>query len=218
MITDKAAAAALVRELAAAHWDAALAERGFTRPASSLAYARKVSDGGRQRIHLDLAVRPPYAPNAFHLSLRCSIAFAEMAKIGAEMFGRMAGGFGKSGTVQIEPLDLVDPASKMILFTSAAEAGALAPVVLRYLTGALVPHLDERTSLSALTEANRRSLAASGMEPGDVGRLPVVIAAGQLAMGDPGGALRTLESAYPAGSPGRDLYREAFAVAGRMTS
>jgi hypothetical protein len=212
MTTDKATATAWVRDLAAGRWDAALAGHGFTRAANSVAYTRKVADRGRQRIHLDLHVRPPYAPQAFHLALRCTIAFPDVAAIGAEMLGEQASGFGKSGTVHIAPLDLIDPGTKMVIFTSAEELAALGPVIERYLVEAMVPYLDDRASIAALADADRRAWADSGAEPGDIGRLPVIVAAGQLATGDARQALQTLETAYPAGTRARKEYAGAFAV------
>lgn len=47
---------------------------GFRRRAGGLVYTRPVPDG-KQRIHLELLVRPRNAPGAFHLVLRSS-AFA----------------------------------------------------------------------------------------------------------------------------------------------
>jgi hypothetical protein len=189
-----------------------MAEYGFTRAANSTTYVRKVADSGRQRIHLDLHVRPPYAPDAFHLALRCSIVFPEMARIGAEMLAANASSLGKTGMVDIAPLDLIDSASKMLLFASAVELNALGQVVERYLVTAAVPYLDDRTSIAALTEANHREWRESGNEPGDIDRLPVIVAAGQLAAGDARAAQQTLEKAYPAGTRGRERFPEAFSV------
>jgi hypothetical protein len=213
MMTDRATATAWVRDLAARRWDAALAGRaGFTRAANATVYTRKVSDGGRQRIHLDIYVRPSYAPHAFHLSLRCSVAFPEMAKAGAQMFGEHASGFGKSGTVHISPLDLIVSSPTMMFFASAQEIEALGPVVERHFVDVMVPYLDQRMSVAALTDTNLRAWDGSGAEPGDVGRLPVIVAAGQLALGEARQALQTLETAYPEGTGARERYADAFGV------
>jgi hypothetical protein len=213
MMPDRATAAEWIRDAAASRWDAALADRGgFTRPASSATYTRKISDAGRQRIHLDLIVRPPYGPDSFHLSPRGSIAFPELAKIGAEMLGPHASGYGKSGTVAVVPLELIAPDSPMILFASAEELKRFAPDIEKYLVDAMVPYLDQRASVAALTAAYSREWAASGAAPGDIGRLPVFVAAGHLAIGDAQQALRTLETAYPEGTRAREHYADAFAV------
>jgi hypothetical protein len=210
---DRATAMSWIRDVAAGQWDAALADRGgFTRAANAVTYARKVADDGRQRIHLDLFVRPPYAPDGFHLSPRGAVAFPEMARVAAKMFGPLASGLDKTGIVDAKPLDLIAPESPMMLFDSAEQIEALGPDIVRYLVDAVVPYLDERTSVAALTEANLRAWAASGAEPGDIGRLPVFVAAGQLAMGEAKQALQTLDTAYPEGTRARERYADAFAV------
>ena len=123
-----------------------------------------------------------------------------MGKIGVQMLGENAGGYGKSGTVHTGLLNLIAPGSPMFLFASAEQLDAFAPDIERYLVDAMVPYLDQRMSVAELTAAFLRQWADSGVAPGDVGRVAVFGAAGQLAMGDAREALKTLETAYPAGT------------------
>jgi hypothetical protein len=128
MIADKATAAERVRHLAGIRWDAALADRGgFGRRATSLLYVRKVADGGRQRIHLDVLLRPGGEPLRFHLAPRVTIAISAMADVGARLLGSRTPGFGKSGTVDIVPLELIADDSPMLLFSTAEQLDDLAP-------------------------------------------------------------------------------------------
>lgn len=214
MKIDRATATGWLRDVAAGRWDAALSDRGgFRRAANSTVFARKVADGGgRQRIHLDLIVRPPYARDSFHLSPRCSVAFPAIAKVAAQMLGRNVGGFGKSGVVEMGLLDLIAPESPMMLFDSAERLAAFAPEIERYLTEALVPFLDQRTSVAAFTETKWREWVDNGVSPYGAGRYPLLVAAGHLVMGDARQALRTLETAYPEGSDDRKEYEDAFLV------
>ncbi|MFF5291561.1 hypothetical protein [Paractinoplanes globisporus] len=199
MTTDRATATAWVREVAADRWDAALAARGFTRAAAALVYSRKVADDGRQRLHLDLSVRH----GEFQLSPRATVAFPSIAAEATRLLGPSAAD--KSGVVDMELLDILDPGSPMLLFGTRDDLTAL-PVE-RYLLAPMVPWLDERTTVAAVTEAVR---ARADRHPGNPGRFPVIVAAGELAQGNPGGALATLERAYPEGSPGRTEYAAAF--------
>jgi hypothetical protein len=215
MLTDRATAMGWIRDVAASRWDAALADHGgFTRAANALTYARKVSDGGRHRIHLDLIVRPPYARDSFYLYLRGSVAFPTVAQVSARMLGSRAGTMAKTGIVDLGLLELLAPDSPWFLFASAEQLEEFAPEIERYLVDAIVPYLDQRMTIAELTAAKLRDWAASGAAPGDVGPVAVFVAAGQLAMGDAPEALRTLETAYPAGTRARENRAEAFAVVG----
>lgn len=212
MLIDRATATVWVRDLASRRWDATMgAKGGFARMARSLIWTRKVADHGRQGIHLHMYVRPRYAPDRFHLSLHCSVAFPAMARICGQMFGPEATSFARTGRVDMGLLDLIAPESRMVLFASPSELEDLGPEIERYLLQ-LVPYLDERTSVTALTAATLREWVDSGAEPAGGGRTPVFVAAGQLTMGDARQALRTLETAYPPGTLGRKDYAKAFDV------
>jgi hypothetical protein len=184
---------------------------------AALAAARSVliagaGGGGRQRIHLDLYVRPSYSRDSFHLSLRVSVAFPEMAKVGAALLGSHAAGFGKSGTVDIAALDHIQKNPPMMLFQTAGDLNAFATDIERHLTDVIVPYLDDRDTIAKLTAANSQGWSQNTPEPGTASRLPVIVAAGQLAMDDPESAMKTLETAYPDGTPGRARFGDAFAV------
>ena len=207
MSTDRATATAWVREVAADRWDEALAARGFSRAATALVYTRKAADAGRQSIHLDLSVRH----GEFQLSPRATVAFPAMAKLAVRLLGSTADGFGKSGVVDMELLDILDPTSPMLLFATQAALAALAPQVERYLLDPMVPWLDERTTVAAVTEAKRAQWSRAYQHPDRPSRFPVIVAAGELAQAESAKALATLELAYPEGSPGRREFAEAFA-------
>ncbi|MFI5890677.1 hypothetical protein ACIA5D_11230 [Actinoplanes sp. NPDC051513] len=209
MTVDRATATAWIREVAADRWDAALAAQGFTRAATALTYTRKVADGGRQRLQLDLSVRPPAAPDSFQLTVRATTAFPTVAKLAIRLLGSTAGAFGKSDVVDTGLLDTLAPASPMLLFRAREELEAL-PVE-RYLLDPLVLYLDERKTVAALTEAKRAEWLATDQNPQYPSRFPVIVAAGELALGRRPEALATLQRAYPDGSPGRREYAEAFA-------
>ena len=83
MTTLRATAAEWVREVAADRWDSLLAAQGFGRSATALDYVRKVADGGRQRLHLDLERRS----EGIHLSLRATVAFPTVAKLATRLLG-----------------------------------------------------------------------------------------------------------------------------------
>jgi hypothetical protein len=210
---DKATVTGWIRDLAAGRLDNVLLANGsFTRVTNSATYTRKVT-GGKQRIHLDLYVRPSYSPDSFHLSLRCSVAFPDMAKIGAAMLGQNASGFGRSGTVDIAALDHIEMNPPMMLFRTASELEMLGPDIESHLVHAVVPYLDDRDTVAKLTSANWRRWSENTQEPGNLSHLPVIIAAGRLASGDTELALKTLEECYPVGTRGREMYSEAFTVA-----
>ena len=212
-MTDRAAVTAWIRDVADRRLDAVLADRGgFVRAPGSVTFARRVPEG-RQRIHLDLMERPSYSPDSYHLGLRASISFPAMATVGAELFGRAAGGFGRSGNVDIVALDHIEQNPPTMLFASAEQLAALCPEIERHLLDSVVPYLDERDTIAKLTAANLRQWTGSGAEPGGSSRLPVIVAAGQLTMGDARQALETLQAAYPQGTRGRALFADAFPVA-----
>jgi hypothetical protein len=167
-----------------------------------------VSDGGRQRIHLDLDTRTW----GVQLSLRASVAFPAVAKLAVRLLGSSAGSFGRSSIIDREPLDALDPKAPMWVFDSRDDLAALAPELGRYLVEPMVSYLDERSTVAAFTEATRAAWLAAA-EPGHTGMSPVVVAAGEFALGRPERALGFLELAYPAGTPGRQEYAEAFTVA-----
>jgi hypothetical protein len=212
MTTDRATAASWVRDVAADRWDAALAGRGFTRSAGALAYTRKVADGGRQQLVLDVSARS----GEFQLSVRATVAFASVAKLAIRLLGPAAGAFGKSNVVDMGLLDTLDPSAPMWVFGSKAALDALAPEVDRYLLDPMVSFLDARATVAAFTSAKRAEWLATE-DPRRPSRFPVVVAAGEFVLGEPGQALDTLERAYPAGSPGRTEYASAFAVAREIT-
>lgn len=208
MRVDRATAAEWIREVAADRWDEALAGRGFTRAATALSYTRKVADGGRQSLLLDLST----GPDGGRLSLRATVAFASVAKLAIRLLGPAAGAFGKSNVVDMGLLDTLDPSAPMWVFGTRAELDALAPEVDRYLLDPMVSYLDARVTVTAFTAAKRAEWLATE-DPRRPSRFPVVVAAGEFVLGEPGQALATLERAYPAGSPGRTEYASAFAVA-----
>jgi hypothetical protein len=211
-MTEKATAATWIREeLAAARLDGGLRASGFRRGATSLAFSRQVPDG-KQKIHLDLLVRPRYAPDSFHLTLRATVHFPAMARIVVAMLGPHAVGFGKDGLVDNASLGEIVRNPPMFLFQTPGELRALAPDVERYVVDRMVPHLDERDSIEKLTALNLRRWEENRSSSDVAGRQPVVIAAGLLAAGDRDGAARTLETGYPDGSGERDQYRDAFAA------
>jgi hypothetical protein len=207
MTTDRATAAAWVRELAADRWDAVLAGRGFDRSATTLSYARKVADGGRQRIHLDLERRSW----GIQLSLRATVAFPEVAKLAIRLLGSAAGPFGKANVVETGLLDTLDPKAPMWTFESREGLAALAAEVDPYLLDPMVSYLDARATVATFAEAKRAAWLAAA-RPGGTGNHAVVVAAADLAVGEPGKALSILDQAYPAGTPGREEYAEAFAA------
>jgi hypothetical protein len=211
-MTDKATAADWLRDLAAARLDGGLSARGgFRRTGRSLVYARPVPDG-RQKIHLDLLVRPRYASDAFHLSLRAAVVFPEMAKVAVTMLGPETAGYGAGGVVHIAVLDQVVPNPPMILFGTADELRAQAGDIERHLTGEMVPYLDERDTIGKLVAAMWREWSATAGNSDIAGHWPVIVAAGQLATGDRAGAQKTLQTAYPQDSPERPQYQAAFAA------
>lgn len=214
---DRATVAMWVKELAEAQLDTPVRARWkFDRPKKSLAYGRKVSDG-RQKIHLDVLVRPSYARDSLHLALRAAVYFPELAKIAAAMLGANAGGYGKGGMVDVAPLDVITPNPPMFLFRTADGLATLGPVIERYLP-CLVAYLDERDSIGKLTAATWRSwLEGTSRAESEfpeyadrAGHWPVLVAAGQLALGDGPAALETLERCYPRGSAERAQYEQAF--------
>jgi hypothetical protein len=170
-------------------------------------------NGGKQNIHLDLLVRPRYAPDAFHLVLRASVVFPEMAKVASAMLGAHAAGFGQNGTVHVAVLDQITSNPPMILFRTEEELVSRAPEIRGHLLDRIVPYLDDRESIEALTTSMWRSWSQNAWKSDLAGRWPVIIAAGHLANGDRTSALKTLETCYPEGSGERAQYRDAFAVA-----
>jgi hypothetical protein len=209
---DKATAAGWLRTFAAARLDGGLrAAGGFGRGGRSLVYSRPVPDG-RQKIHLDLLVRPRYAPDGFHLSLRAAVVFPELARIAVAMLGPEAAGYGAGGVVHIAVLDQIVPNPPMILFGTEAELRAQADDIERHLTDEVVPYLDERDSIEKLVAAMWRDWSATAASSDVAGHWPVIVAAGQLATGDRAGAQKTLETAYPQDSPERPQYQAAFAA------
>ncbi|WP_433374652.1 hypothetical protein ACQPZX_04435 [Actinoplanes sp. CA-142083] len=208
MTTDRATAASWVRDVAAGRWDKTLAERDFTRSAGALAYTRKVADGGRQQLVLDLSARS----GEFQLSLRATVAYASVAKLAIRLLGSRAGAFGKSNIVDMGLLDTLEASAPMWVFSSPEGLAALAPQVDGYLLDPMVSYLDARATVAAFTEAKRAEWLAAE-DPARPSRFPVVVAAGELTLGEPAKALATLERAYPAGTPGRAEYAEAFTVA-----
>jgi len=207
MTTDRATAAEWVREVAADRWDSPMAAQGFGRSATALDYVRKVADGGRQRLHLDLERRA----EGIHLSLRATVAFPSVAKLAIRLLGPAAGGFGKSNVVDMGLLDTLDGTSPMWVFDSRAELLALAPQVDRYLAKPMVSYLDDRATVATFTEAKRAEWLAAA-RPGSTSNYPIVVAAGDLALGRPEAALGLLEQAYPAGTRGREEYADALAI------
>ena len=207
MTTDRATAAEWVREVAADRWDSPMAAQGFGRSATALDYVRKVADGGRQRLHLDLERRA----EGIHLSLRATVAFPSIAKLAIRLLGSAAGGFGRANVVDMGLLDTLDPKSPMWTFASREGLAALAPEVDGYLLDPMVSYLDARASVAAFAEAKRAAWLAAA-RPGGTGNHAVVVAAADLALGEPGKALSILDRAYPAGTPGRQEYAEAFAA------
>lgn len=207
MTTLRATAAEWVREVAADRWDNLLAARGFGRSATGLEYVRKVADGGRQRLHLDLERRA----EGVHLSLRATVAFPSVAKPAIRLLGSAAGGFGKANVVDMGLLDTLDAKAPMWTFESRAGLAALAPEVDPYLIDPMVSYLDERASVAAFAAAKRAAWLATA-RPGGTGNHAVVVAAADLALGEPGKALSILNQAYPPGTPGRAEYAEAFAA------
>jgi hypothetical protein len=207
MTTDRATAAAWVREVAADRWDSLLAAQGFGRSATALDYVRKVADGGRQRLHLDLERRS----EGIHLSLRATVAFPTVAKLAIRLLGSAAGAFGRSNVVDMGLLDTLDANSPMWVFDSREQLLTLAPEVDRYLAEPMVSYLDARASVASFTEVKRAEWLAAA-RPGSTSNYPIVVAAGDLALGRPGAALGLLEQAYPAGTRGREEYAEAFAA------
>jgi hypothetical protein len=207
MTTDRATAAAWLREVAADRWDALLAAQGFSRSATGLDYVRKVADGGRQRLHLDLERRAW----GIHLSLRATVAFPEVAKLAIRLLGSAAGAFGRSNVVDMGLLDTLDPKAPMWTFETREGLAALAPEVDGYLLDPMLSFLEARATVAAFAEAKRAAWLASA-RPGGTGNHAVVVAAADLVLGEPGKALSILEQAYPPGTPGREEYAEAFTV------
>jgi hypothetical protein len=181
-----------------------------------LAYERRTSDG-RQKVHLDLLVRPRYARDSFHLSLRAAICFPEMAKIAMAMLGPRAGGYGKGGIVHVAVLDMITPNPPMILFRAPGDLAAEATDIERYFA-LIVAYLDERDTIERLTGAMWRGWLESVTRAKPefpeaaqfAGPWPAMIAAGQVALGDRRAALQTLERCYPQGSAERAEYQHAF--------
>jgi len=207
MTTLRATAAEWVREVAADRWDSLLAAQGFGRSATALDYVRKVADGGRQRLHLDLERRS----EGIHLSLRATVAFPTVAKLATRLLGSAVGAFGRANVVDMGLLDALDAKSPMWVFDSREQLLALAPEVDRYLAEPMVSYLDARATVAAFTEAKRAEWLAAA-RPGSTSNYPIVVAAGDLALGHPEAALSLLEQAYPPGTRGREEYAEAFAV------
>jgi hypothetical protein len=207
MTTLLTAAAAWVREVAADRWDPLLAAQGFGRSATGLDYVRKVADDGRQRLHLDLERRA----EGLHLSLRATVAFPSVAKLALRLLGSAAGGFGKANVVDMGLLDTLDPKAPMWTFESREGLAALAPEVDGYLLDPMMSYLDARATVAAFAEAKRAAWLAAA-RPGGTGNHAVVVAAADLALGEPGKALSILHQAYPPGTPGREEYAEAFAA------
>jgi hypothetical protein len=213
MTTDRATAAAWVREVAADRWDPLLATQGFGRSATGLEYVRKVADDGRQRLHLDLERRA----EGIHLSLRATVAFPSVAKLALRLLGSAAGGFGKANVVDMGLLDTLDPKAPMWTFESREGLAALAPEVDGYLLDPMMSYLDARATVAAFAEAKRAAWLAAA-RPGGTGNHAVVVAAADLALGEPGKALSILHQAYPPGTPGREEYAEAFAVVSELAA
>jgi hypothetical protein len=154
--------------------------------------SRRVADGGRQRLHLDLEVR---RPPGFQLSLRATVAFAEVAKPAIRLFGSTAGAFGKSDIVDMGLLMFWLPPPRCCC---SAVRTSWRPCPGRALPARPAGALSRRArDRGRLTEAKRAEwLATAG--PANPEPFPVIVAAGELAQGTAGGA------GHPgAGLPGR---------------
>lgn len=212
-LTDRATVTAWTRDFAAQRLDDPLhVNGGFSRPANSLTYTRKVKDG-KQTIQLHLFIRPRHSPEDFHLVPQCAIIFPEMAKIADRMLQRQAPAYAKTGRISTDTLDSIAAIPPMLLFQTPDGLDALGPVVERHLLHTFLPHLDAQTSIADLTAAMWQSWLSHDPEPDSAGEIPVLVAAGHLTLGKREAALQALNVAYPPGTREREEFADAFTVA-----
>ena len=212
MKVDRATAAGWIRAVAVQQWDGPLAEQGFTRRADALTYSRRVADGGRHRIVLDLAVRPPVCRDGFQLIVQGDAVFRSVADRTAELMGSAANGWGRTGVVDSTTIESLPARVPWLLFRNENELADLAPTLGSLLVSPLVPFLDERASVRGLVD----SLSAQWTKysrSNSTSWIPLIIAAGELVLDRPHEALDVLARAYPPGSAGRRKYPEALTMA-----
>ncbi|WP_326943785.1 hypothetical protein OG439_27980 [Amycolatopsis sp. NBC_01307] len=209
---DRATAAAWTREVLAARLDEPLRAEGFTRPAKSIAYTRKI-DGGKQRIDFDLVMRPRYARDAVQLTLFTSLLLPEVGAKAAELRGEPFVR-GKPDLVQRELLGTLVRNPPVLTFRTPAELAAHVPTIEGYLRTGVLPHLDARRTVRAFAEPKAEVITRLGGNDGQWGAEPVVVAAAFLVLGEPERAKELLATAYPPDSPSRPRYEHVLAAVG----
>ncbi|MEY9862016.1 hypothetical protein ABH935_007660 [Catenulispora sp. GAS73] len=207
---DRATALAWTREMLSRHLDDLMQAEEFRRSPRSVSYLRS-SGEGKQKVDFELIVRPQYAPASVQLSLSVSIAFKEVANIARKMLGERAKLIGSNDVIQRVVLDSIVRNPPILTFRSEEELDAHRVTARQYLKESVLPYLDARRTVRTLVEESTRALlndvSSDGMPRGS---WPVIVAAAQIFLGEHEEARRTLEHAYPHGSPERRIYAEAF--------
>ncbi|MDX2553866.1 MULTISPECIES: hypothetical protein [Streptomyces] len=209
MVPGRATAMAWLRQALADEVDELMRANGFKRSARSVSYARAWGPG-RQKVDFELIIRPRYAPEAVQVSLSASFVSAEIAAIARVMLPDDDAEIVNKDVVQRSVLDQIMRNPPVLKFTNEPESRKCVALLRNWVESSVVPYLNARDSIENLVRLDRASLV-NDLESGfPRGHRPVVLAAMNEFLGNPGEALEMLDLAYPPGSQERSYYAQAF--------
>ncbi|WP_405543729.1 hypothetical protein OG478_21100 [Streptomyces phaeochromogenes] len=209
MNPDRATVLAWLRQALADELDDPMRVIGFKRRVRGVSYSRHWGDG-RQKVDIELIVRPHYAPDAIQVSLSVSFVSAGIADVARRMLPEGDEDVARKDVVERSVLDQVMRNPPVLAFRDECELRDLVSHLKGWLKSSVISYMDARNPVEEFAREGNRSLMVNSGDGFPRGPRPVVLAAVQKFLGYSDDALATLESAYPPEAQERAYYRGAF--------
>jgi hypothetical protein len=203
-IADRGEGKRVLAAALGAHVDAPMADLGFTRRAGSLSYRRKV-DGGFQRLVFDFDLHPRYAKDGILVLPYGEVTFPAVLDVARDMWPPSSAAI-MDFTLRFGIEHLSPPSRRTLLVRGPEDADDLARWLADLVRGRLstvFEHLSSVPDFVRWAEGDHDGIPLSTVDW-------ISVAAAQVHIGDPEGALRTLAEHIDLTNPNHQEFTRAF--------